>query len=125
MNGNKIFLDTHIILYLLNGNQTIAEFLDGKQLFVSFITQLELLGYHNITDRDKEKISSFLNDCTIIDINEGIKSQVIKIKTEHNMKLPDAIIAGTSVFYDLPLFSADRDLLTLKKINLVFYSTQQ
>jgi predicted nucleic acid-binding protein len=41
MSGNKLFLDTNIILYLLNGDETVAEFINGKQLFISFITQLE------------------------------------------------------------------------------------
>lgn len=44
MNGNKLFLDSNVILYLLSGDYTVAEFLNGKQLFVSFISQLELLG---------------------------------------------------------------------------------
>ncbi len=43
MNGNKLFLDTNIILDLLNGDETLAEFLNGKQLYISVITELELL----------------------------------------------------------------------------------
>jgi hypothetical protein len=38
MNGNKIFVDTNIILYLLSGDKTLAELLDRKQLYISFIT---------------------------------------------------------------------------------------
>jgi len=34
MNGNNFFLDTNIVLYLLNGDKTIAELLNGKQLLV-------------------------------------------------------------------------------------------
>ena len=49
MNGNKLFLDTNIILYLLNGDETLAELLNQKQLYISVITELELLAYKNIT----------------------------------------------------------------------------
>ena len=108
---------------MLKGDDTVAEFLNGKQLYVSFITQLELLGYPNLSPEDKEKIKTFLSDCTIIDINDGIKDQVIQIKTKHKIKLPDAIIAATSIFYDLPLFSADNDLRRIDDINLIFYTT--
>jgi predicted nucleic acid-binding protein len=122
MSGNKLFLDTNIILYLLNGDNTVADFIDGKQLFVSFISQLELLGYHGLKSEDREKIVRFLSDCTIVDINEGIKTRVINIRAEKNIKLPDAIIAATSVFYDLPLFSADKGLKKIDELNLIFYS---
>ena len=31
MNGNKFLLDTNTILYLLNGDKTVADFLFNKQ----------------------------------------------------------------------------------------------
>jgi predicted nucleic acid-binding protein len=49
MNGNKVFVDTNIILYLLSGDITLAELLNGKQIYISFITQLELLSYSKST----------------------------------------------------------------------------
>lgn len=51
MNGNKVFVDTNIILYLLGGDSTIAELLNGKQIYISFITQLELLSYSKGTKK--------------------------------------------------------------------------
>jgi predicted nucleic acid-binding protein len=48
MIGNNILVDTNIILYLLSGDQTVADFLNKKHVFVSFITELELLGYVGI-----------------------------------------------------------------------------
>jgi predicted nucleic acid-binding protein len=52
MNGNKVFVDTNIILYLFGGDKTIAELLNGKQIYISFITQLELLSYSKNTKND-------------------------------------------------------------------------
>ncbi len=48
MNGDNILIDTNIALYLLNGDSVVAEILDGKNVYVSFITELELLGFHEI-----------------------------------------------------------------------------
>ncbi len=45
MSGNSIFIDTNIALFLLSGDPTITELLDKRPVFVSFITELELLGY--------------------------------------------------------------------------------
>jgi hypothetical protein len=44
MNGNNILLDTNIVLYLLGGEETLVPLLEDKNLFLSFITQLELFG---------------------------------------------------------------------------------
>ena len=43
MNGRNIFLDPNIILYLLSGAKTIASLLENKNIFVSFVAELELL----------------------------------------------------------------------------------
>ena len=118
MNGNSFIIDTNIILYILNGNKELAELLDGKEIYVSFITELELLGYKGISDKDKILIRQFLNDCTVIDINEIIKISVLQIKQKHFVKLPDAIIAATSDFLDIPLISADKDFVKIKEIKL-------
>jgi len=121
MSGNKFFLDTNIILYLLHGDETIAELLNGKQLFISFISQLELLGYPELHADERLKIKQFLNECTIIDINEGIKQTAIEIRSLLRIKLPDAIIAASAIFYDLPLISADKDLKKVKNLGLIIY----
>jgi hypothetical protein len=35
MNGSKLVLDTNIVLYLLSGDKTLADFLQDKQGYVS------------------------------------------------------------------------------------------
>lgn len=48
MNGDNILIDTNIALYLLSGDRVVAEILDGKNVYVSCNTELELLGFHGI-----------------------------------------------------------------------------
>jgi predicted nucleic acid-binding protein len=43
MRGNSFLLDTNIILYLLDGKSELAEILDGTTVYISFISELELL----------------------------------------------------------------------------------
>lgn len=49
MSGKEILVDTNIILYLLKGNDTLEDLLQGKSLHVSFITELELIGFNNFS----------------------------------------------------------------------------
>ena len=52
MNGNSLLVDTNIILYLLGGDKTIIPILENKNLFISFISELELLSYINLTNKE-------------------------------------------------------------------------
>ena len=77
MSGNKVFLDTNILLYLLSGDETIAELLNGKQFYISFITQLELLGYTKLDKKQANIINDLLSHCVIIAMmksNQGLFS---------------------------------------------------
>ncbi|HAQ19076.1 MAG TPA: hypothetical protein DCR40_07580 [Prolixibacteraceae bacterium] len=68
MNGNNLLLDTNIVLYLLNGEETLIPLLEEKNLFLSFITQLELLVNCKLKSDELLKIKQFISECTVIDI---------------------------------------------------------
>ena len=93
--------------------------MDGKNIFISFITELELLSKPGITNSEKKIIKSFLNDCTIYDINSLVKDKVIELKQSAKIKLPDAIIAATALWLNVPLVSADTDMRRIKSLNLI------
>jgi hypothetical protein len=59
MNGSSILLNTNIVLYLLSGDEVLADLLHNKKLHVSFVTELELLGYQNITGQEQEEVKLF------------------------------------------------------------------
>ena len=121
MNGNRLLLDTNIILYLLGGDQTLAEILEGKRPYVSFITELELYCFTKLSNAEKSKIKNVLSQCSIIDINEGIKEKTIEIRQKFNVKLPDSIIAGTSLYLDIPLISADKGFANIDIMSFLYY----
>ena len=121
MNGNSVFLDTNIILYLLGGEETLIPLLEGKNLFLSFITQLELLGNKYLKPEDILKIEQFIDECTVIDISPGIKDYCISIRQMYNIKLPDSIIAATSLWLNMPLITADQDFKKIDIVDLIYF----
>ena len=58
MNGISIMIDTNIAIALLNGDESLAEMFDGKEVRISFITELELLCKPNLKASEKERNSS-------------------------------------------------------------------
>lgn len=121
MNGNKLFLDTNIILYLLNGDETLAELLNNKQLYISIITELELLAYKGITKKEEQVIESFVSQCKTISINNEIKKETIKIRKVYNLKLPDSIIISTALYLDLPIITSDVEFKKVNELSLIHY----
>jgi hypothetical protein len=121
MNGNNILLDTNIVLYLLNGEETLIPLLEEKNLFLSFITQLELLGNKYLDQNDIQKIKLFINECTVIDITPGIKEFAISIRQNYNIKLPDCIIMATSLWLSMPLITADQDFKKIDIADLIYF----
>jgi predicted nucleic acid-binding protein len=109
MSGNSIVLDTNIILYLLNGDDYLADFLNHKELYVSIISEIELLGYTQITEQEKVIIKEFLTECIIINISEKIKT-------------PDALVTSTALFLNLPLISADKGFSKIENLNFLHYT---
>ena len=121
MSGNSLLIDTNIALYLLNGDTTIAELLNGRDVHVSFITELELLGFQDIKEEDRSIIEDLLNNCIIVDLNQAIKRITINLKQNYKLKLPDAIIAATSIYMNLPLISADKDFDRISDLQFIRY----
>jgi predicted nucleic acid-binding protein len=121
MNGTKLFLDSNIILYLLDGDKTLADFLEEKQLYISIITEMELLSFKGLSTKEEAQVQSFLSECVIININSIVKTEAIRIRKAYGNKLPDSIIAATASFMDMPLVTADIGFKKIKGIELVHY----
>jgi predicted nucleic acid-binding protein len=49
MNGISILADANPLIYLLDGNVEVAEFLDEKQVWLSVISELELFGKRGLS----------------------------------------------------------------------------
>jgi len=122
MNGNNVLLDTNIILYLLSGEDTLVPLLEDKKLYISFITQLEILGFKGITTKEQNKIQQFLSECIVIDINPVIKNFAIDLRRRYNLKLPDSIVIATALYLNTPIISADKDYRKVKEIDLIYFS---
>ncbi len=121
MNGNKLLLDTNIVLSMLDGDTTLSDFLFDKELYISFITEMELLSYKKITVKEQKAIKQFIKELLIIDINDAIKIKAITLRKTSNIKLPDAIIAATSLWLNTPLVTADKQLSNVKGVKIIYY----
>jgi hypothetical protein len=121
MSGDKIFVDTNILLYFLKGDQEVIEMLTGRDIVISFITELELLAFPKISHNSEKIIQGMLSSCTIIDIDKEIKALCIELRKSFKLKLPDALIAATSLKLNLPLITADKEFGKVDLLEVILY----
>ena len=118
MNGSKYLADTNILLYLIAGNEGVFEFINDE-FFISEISEIELLGNKGILDAQLVYRKQIINRCTIVSLSENIKRVTIQLKQNYTIKIPDAIIAATSIYLNLPLLTADKEFKKIKELDLL------
>jgi predicted nucleic acid-binding protein len=121
MNGKEILVDTNIFLYLLKGNDTLEEMLQGKSIYISFITELELIGFKDMTAKEEKQIEELLSECKVVSISDSIKEKYIEVRRKCRLKLADAVIAATAIVSDIPLITSDKQFKTIKELKLITY----
>jgi hypothetical protein len=121
MSGTNILLNTNVVLYLLDGDSVLETYLQDKNFYLSFINELELLGYKDITMEEEAAISYFLEEASLIEINSGIKEITKQLRRNYRLKLPDAIISATAIFLGIPLISADNHFKQVKELTFILY----
>ena len=112
---------SNIIFYFLSGDDTLTELLEGKSIYISVITKLELRSYHDLSVKESLKIEKFLSECTVVELNSFVQTEAVNIRRQYKLKLPDSIIVATALYLDLPLISSDKLPNTLKEGSILYY----
>lgn len=122
MNGESLVLDTNVALYLLRGDRSAADAIHGQQVYISFITYMELLGKPGMTRSEVKQVEAFVSEWPMVELDRAIMDRAIVIRRKHRLKVPDAIVAATALFLDIPLLTADRVFERVKdEMLLVMY----
>ncbi|MBK8292072.1 MAG: PIN domain-containing protein [Flammeovirgaceae bacterium] len=72
-----------------------------------------------LTSEDRYLIRNFLDECILLELNTEIKKATIDLRIKYKLKLPDAIIAATANYYQLPLVSADKVFSKVREIETI------
>jgi len=113
MNGNKYLADTNAFIYFLNKHPAIQPLL-GVEWSYSFITRIELLGKPGISTHAISMAEALLSSCTALPHTEAINDLAISLKQQYKIKTPDALIAATAIYHNLPLLTADNGFKRIK-----------
>ena len=123
MDGNRLLVDTNIVLYALQGDMALAKLLDGQNLYISFITRIELLSYPKIDQASIDLIEDFLEQVPVVESNPVINADAITLRRATGREVPDSIIAASARFLGVRLMTADKDFKKLDNVlDLLLYT---
>lgn len=119
MSGNRFLIDTNVIIYHLAGNSNIESLLDNAVLYISALTFTELLSKKELTSNEEQVVRSYIQATHIIHTNDFICEMAAEIRRTRGIKLPDAMIAATCFFLDIPLVTFDSDLDNIPDLKII------
>ena len=123
MDGSRLLVDTNIILYALKGDNALIDLIDGQELFISFVTRIELLSFPKIDAAGIELIERFLQQVPVVESSPVINADAIYLRRKSGLEVPDAIIAASARFLGVRLMTADKDFKKVEEeLDLLLYT---
>jgi predicted nucleic acid-binding protein len=112
MADSLFVLDTNAAIYLLKCEHVPEPFVTAG-FAMSIITRMELLSKRDVNSEDEAELRSFMDDLMVVNINEPIENTAIALRRSTKLKLPDCIIAATTIALRAVLLTHDAELLKL------------
>lgn len=111
-------VDTNILIYYLKGTEKVVRYFQpNEELFVSTISQIELLSRRDLSTTELKKLKDFLETFTIIDVDSDVALRAAQLRRK-GIKMGDAIIAATAWHLGVPLLTHDHGFNKIKEIEV-------
>lgn len=110
---NKFLLDTNIVIYFFNGltdDATLIEILQSS-FNISIITKIEFLSWQKLLNDSvlNSKAVEFISNARVYELDELVANRTIKIRQQHKIKTPDAIIGATAQVHGFEIVTNNVD----------------
>jgi predicted nucleic acid-binding protein len=95
-------LDTNTIIYYLDEDPMVVPLLDpilgqDMAIFVSVVTELELLSYPGLTEEDMTEIQQLLTSVVIFPLESRLAQLAGTLRRQYHLKTPDSVVAATAL----------------------------
>ena len=103
-----MLLDSNIIIYAAQPQyESLRNWMGETDRSISLISQVEVLGYHNLSVSEKMFFDGFFDNFRTLPIDEAIIEKATKLRQQKKMSLGDSIIAATAIEFGLALATAN------------------
>jgi predicted nucleic acid-binding protein len=95
-----MLLDSNIFIYATQPEyEPLRAWCMKQDVCASNITRLEVVGYHQLSEKDKEDFHQLFERTEIYPVSSVIIELAIGLRQQRKMSLGDAIIAATALEY--------------------------
>ena len=124
--GTRFLLDTNAAIYYFKnslpekGKSFLLSALSGEQVAISFVSEIEMLAYTDITPSEEAAARILILWVNVLWIDEAIVGEAISIRKQTKLKLPDALIAATALVNKLELITSNiQDFTRVKDLKII------
>jgi predicted nucleic acid-binding protein len=105
-----MLLDSNIIIYAaLPEHEPLRRFISEKEPAVSAVSYVEVLGYHRLTEAERQHFEAFFADARILPLSQPVLDLAVRLRQARKMSLGDALVAGTALTNGLTLVTRNTD----------------
>ncbi len=117
---NTACFDSCIIIDFLNDRPEAARLLtEVRWRLISVLVRTEVLA-GAVTDQERREAMALLANFQVVDVDTAIADDAARLRQQHRLKTPDAIIAATAAARGLPLFTRDAGLAAVPGAQLAY-----
>ncbi len=116
-----MLLDSNIIIYSTQPTyDQVRRFIAEQVPFVSAVSYVEVLGYHKLTEIDRQDLEDFFALMPILQITSPILDEAVRLRQHQKMSLGDALIAATALVHQLTLVTRNtKDFAWIPELTLL------
>ena len=114
MTAGKLLLDSNIIVHVFNGHKPLARGIEGKVLYVSVVTRMELLAWPGENAARDRWVRKFLDECEVVMLDDEVEQHAIAVRKRFRLSWSDSVIAATAMRKNVALFTSDKRFTRLK-----------
>lgn len=99
-----MLIDSNIIIYSTKPeHQFLRKLIAEHAPVVSAVSYVEVLGYHSLTENERDAFEAFFVATVILPISQNVIEQAVELRQIRKMTLGDALVAATALVHNLKL----------------------
>lgn len=118
----RYLIDTNVIIDFLGNKipKNSIDFIANIEFYISAVTKIKILGWKNATESQLRPLYSFIDTLNILPIDEIVINKTIEIRQSKKINLGDALIAATSLTYNLTIVTRNiKDFDNIDNLNVL------
>lgn len=99
-----MLLDSNIIIYAVQPEHAfLRAFILAEGPAVSAVSYVEVLGYHQLSEQDRQDFEDFFAVAAVLPISSAVLDRAVQLRQLRRITLGDALVAGTAFVHSLTL----------------------